>query len=181
MQNTTEISDNVNVMPPVASGSPAQTPLYNDTNLPAGIDDEGVLSCDDDFPGPDPTSRLGSNSIIDGNKLSEEVRHLNIKQQQVTGSASTDSPIKFQLIPISEIPGRSAIGEVVERTLHEGQHMRIGRQVNKEGQSLEVKGNKKSSDVDVWFTSKVVSRLHCEMWVKDSTVIATNRSFISRI
>lgn len=80
-----------------------------------------------------------------------------------------DKSVKFQLIPISDTPGRHAVGEVVERRLGDGRMMQLGRQVVKDGQPV-VKGNKKSTEVDVWFTSKVVSRLHAEMWVKNGTV-----------
>jgi hypothetical protein len=74
--------------------------------------------------------------------------------------------IRFQLIPFSDIPGRSVTGEVVERSLNEGSVMHIGRQVIKDGQIIQ-KSKKKPTELDVWFTSKVVSRTHAEMWVKD--------------
>ncbi|KAI8910777.1 SMAD/FHA domain-containing protein [Gorgonomyces haynaldii] len=77
--------------------------------------------------------------------------------------------MRFQLIPFSDIPGRSAVGEVLERRLKDGRVMRFGRQVIKDGQPA-VKGNKKATEVDAWFTSKVVSRLHAEMWYKDGTL-----------
>ncbi len=77
--------------------------------------------------------------------------------------------VKFQLIPISQTEGRAAVGEVVERQLKEGQVMKLGRQVMKDGQAT-IKGDKKATEIDVWFTSKVVSRLHAEIWTKDGQV-----------
>lgn len=77
--------------------------------------------------------------------------------------------VRFQLIPFSDIPNRAPVGEVIERRIKEGQVIRIGRQIVRDGQPI-VKGNKQATDIDIWFTSKVVSRLHAEMWVKDSQV-----------
>jgi hypothetical protein len=87
---------------------------------------------------------------------------------QLTGTGE-NAHVKFQLIPISEIPGKAAVGEVVERKLKEGQIMKLGRQVIKDGQAT-IKGTKKATEVDVWFISKVVSRLHAEIWTKDGQV-----------
>lgn len=36
----------------------------------------------------------------------------------------------------------------------------------KDGQAT-IKGTKKATELDIWFTSKVVSRLHAEIWTKD--------------
>ncbi|KAJ3258256.1 hypothetical protein HK103_003737 [Boothiomyces macroporosus] len=74
--------------------------------------------------------------------------------------------LRFQLIPISETPGKAAIGEVLERKIKTGQTIKIGRQIVRDGQTT-VKGNKKATEIDIWFTSKVVSRLHAEIWTKD--------------
>lgn len=79
-----------------------------------------------------------------------------------------DTSIRFQLIPFSDIPGRSAVGDVVERRLLEGQHFKLGRAVPKDPTQPPPKT--KVSELDVFFTSKVVSRVHCEMWVKDGSL-----------
>lgn len=71
--------------------------------------------------------------------------------------------IKFQLIPISETPGRPAIGEVIERSLKEKDVIKLGRQVIRDGQAT-IKGNKKATEMDVWFTSKVPFSSLFERW-----------------
>ncbi|KAJ3304041.1 hypothetical protein HDV03_003155 [Kappamyces sp. JEL0829] len=83
-----------------------------------------------------------------------------------TTGAGEDACIKFQLIPISETPGKAAVGEVVERRLKERDIIKVGRQVVRDGQAT-IKGSKKATELDVWFSSKVVSRLHAEIWTKD--------------
>jgi hypothetical protein len=70
-----------------------------------------------------------------------------------------NSFIKFQLIPISETPGKSAVGEVTERSLKEKDTIKIGRQVIKDGQAT-IKGNKKATEQDIWFTSKVFNSIY---------------------
>jgi hypothetical protein len=134
--------------------------------------------------GSDPVLSDDDSPIEDRQMDTDNVDYPTAAAQSTTVTPSNtkvaDVGIKFQLIPISDIPGRNAVGEVVERTLTEGKHMRIGRQINKDGQ-ISIKGNKKSTDVDCWFTSKVVSRLHCELWVKDGTVTTTKFSSISKI
>lgn len=77
--------------------------------------------------------------------------------------------IQFQLIPFSDTKDRPALGEVIERKLKDGTSIRIGRQVIRDGQPTVAKG-KHSTENDIWFSSKVVSRVHAEMWVKDGQV-----------
>lgn len=77
------------------------------------------------------------------------------------------SSLQFQLIPFSEIANRPPIGEVVERKIVEGQILKIGRQVIRDGQPV-MRGNKILVDEDIWFISKVVSRIHAELWIKDN-------------
>ncbi|KAJ3168396.1 hypothetical protein HDU87_001160 [Geranomyces variabilis] len=87
------------------------------------------------------------------------------------GSAQTDpGAIRLQLIPHSDVQGRPALGDVVERTFKEGSIVRIGRQVIKDGQPTVLKGQKVPQENDIWFASKVVSRNHAEMWVKDGQI-----------
>jgi pSer/pThr/pTyr-binding forkhead associated (FHA) protein len=85
-----------------------------------------------------------------------------------TGSNQQIGPsISFQLIPFSDIPSKPPLGEVVERTIKEGQILRIGRQVFRDGQPV-MRGTKILGDEDIWFVSKVVSRIHAELWFKDN-------------
>lgn len=91
---------------------------------------------------------------------------------QLTGPVENQF-VRFQLIPISETPGRPAIGSVCERKLKVGETIKIGRQVVRDGQAT-IKGNKKATELDIWFTSKVVSRLHAEIWTKDGQVFVIN-------
>lgn len=86
-----------------------------------------------------------------------------------TSGSGEETFVRFQLIPISETPGKAAVGEVVERKLKEKDTIKLGRQVVRDGQAT-IKGNKKATELDVWFSSKVVSRLHAEIWVKDGQV-----------
>ncbi|KAJ3319973.1 hypothetical protein HDV06_005791 [Boothiomyces sp. JEL0866] len=87
-------------------------------------------------------------------------------QQPKPAPVNENALLRFQLIPISETPGKAAIGEVLERKIKTGQTIKIGRQIVRDGQTT-VKGNKKATEIDIWFTSKVVSRLHAEIWTKD--------------
>ena len=75
-------------------------------------------------------------------------------------------PIQFQLIPASENPTKPALGEVIERIIKEGVVLAIGRLVLKDGQQS-TKGNKPQGEDDIWFNSKVVSRSHAELWVRE--------------
>ncbi|KAJ3010637.1 hypothetical protein HKX48_007305 [Thoreauomyces humboldtii] len=89
----------------------------------------------------------------------------------LTPSTPTDSGvIRIQLIPHSDVVGRPALGDVVERSFKEGMALRIGRQVLKDGLPTVVKGQKQPKEDDIWFASKVVSRNHAEMWVKDGQI-----------
>lgn len=85
----------------------------------------------------------------------------------------TSDSIKFQLIPISFTPGKSAVGEVAERTIKETQKIRMGRKAAGE--------NKRETELDIWYSSKVVSRAHCEMWLKDGVVTIINMSLTYKI
>lgn len=86
-----------------------------------------------------------------------------------TSGTGDDVVVKFQLIPISELHGKPAVGEVVERCLKERETIKIGRQVVRDGQAT-IKGTRKATELDVWFISKVVSRLHAEIWLKGGQV-----------
>jgi hypothetical protein len=86
-----------------------------------------------------------------------------------TSGTGEEMYVRFQLIPISDTPGKAAVGEVVERRLKEKDTIKLGRQVVRDGQAT-IKGNKKATELDVWFSSKVVSRLHAEIWVKEGEV-----------
>ncbi|TPX61978.1 hypothetical protein SpCBS45565_g07127 [Spizellomyces sp. 'palustris'] len=78
--------------------------------------------------------------------------------------------IHIQLIPHSDTPGRPVLGDVVERKFEEGMRVRIGRQVIRDGLPTVMKGSKPPTDNDIWYSSKVVSRNHAEMWVKDGQI-----------
>lgn len=85
---------------------------------------------------------------------------------KASDDAEVPKAIQFQLIPVSDNPDKPAIGEVIERKIVEGVILSIGRQVIKDGQPV-IKGNKASSEDNIWFNSKVVSRTHAELWMKD--------------
>lgn len=78
--------------------------------------------------------------------------------------------VVFQLIPISEEPDKPAVGEVMERKITLGDVIKIGRKIIRDGQVI-IKGTKKATELDIWYTSKVVSRLHAEIWTKDGQVV----------
>lgn len=87
-----------------------------------------------------------------------------IDEQQDVNDDETDI-FNLQLLPYSDIPGRTPLGELIERKFKEGTSIRIGRQVIRDGIPVG-----KAKDGDVWFSSKVVSRIHCEMWCRDGTL-----------
>ena len=74
-----------------------------------------------------------------------------------------------QLIPWSAILMQKPIlNELVERKLKLNQSFTIGRQVKeKEGQAII---DQVYNPLDVWFTSKVVSRVHAQIVFKDGQV-----------
>eukprot|EP00842_Homolaphlyctis_polyrhiza_P001967 jgi/Hompol1/2771/HPOL_002307-RA len=118
----------------------------------------------------DELNGLSTPSVAQGNQTGDASTSQGaIDHQQQDPPPPSDGSIRFQLIPVSNIPGRPIVGEVIERKLKDSQHMRLGRQVVRDGQTT-VKGNKQPTEVDIWFTSKVVSRLHAEMWVKESQI-----------
>ena len=73
--------------------------------------------------------------------------------------------ITFNLIPFTESEKPRGNLESIERKLKMGQVLKIGRKIVHNG-VVSVKGNKKTTDLDIWFVSKVVSRLHAEIWAK---------------
>ncbi|KAJ3123022.1 hypothetical protein HK098_002278 [Nowakowskiella sp. JEL0407] len=76
--------------------------------------------------------------------------------------------VHLQLLPHTENPDhKPTLKELIDRKLKEGTPIRIGRQVIKDGQVQGRAANPILSASDIWFTSKVVSRNHAEMWVKD--------------
>ena len=83
--------------------------------------------------------------------------------------AHPQTEIQIQLIPFSDVPNRPVTGEVAERKMKEGQIIRIGRQVVRDGQPV-MRGNRVLREDDIWYMSKVVSRIHAEMWYKDGQV-----------
>lgn len=72
--------------------------------------------------------------------------------------------ISFQLIPHSEGGHPPLSVPLIQRTLREAVILKVGRQVIKDGQ-LQTKAN--DHGLDIFFLSKVVSRIHAEMWAKD--------------
>jgi pSer/pThr/pTyr-binding forkhead associated (FHA) protein len=79
------------------------------------------------------------------------------------------SSVAIQLVPHSDSPAQPPIGEVVERKLKEGRILKIGRQVMRDGQPV-MRGNKVLLEDDIWFVSKVVSRIHAELWTREGVV-----------
>lgn len=127
-----------------------------------------------------PVNSIESHMNETNNALIDDFALININARKCEDSSSTNSSVHFQFIPIN-LPGRLALFESIERTLAEGIIVKIGRQIQKNGQ-LTIKGNKIATDYDIWFTSQVISRLHCEMWVKNGIVFFNlNFSFISKI
>ncbi|KAJ3107801.1 hypothetical protein HDU97_003149 [Phlyctochytrium planicorne] len=87
-------------------------------------------------------------------------------------AAAIEAPnfVRIQLIPFAEPPNKVVPGlEMAERRLKEGIVVRIGRLVVKDGQTQPPKP-RKNAEADIWYTSKVVSRTHAEMWVKDGQI-----------
>jgi hypothetical protein len=81
---------------------------------------------------------------------------------------STQQEIHIKLTPFSDsTTPPPTIVQLVDRNLKDGMAIKLGRQVFRDG-----KLQTKASDhgLDIWFTSKVVSRNHAEMWAKDGQV-----------
>ncbi|KAJ3138813.1 hypothetical protein HK100_012209 [Physocladia obscura] len=75
--------------------------------------------------------------------------------------------LHFQLIPFTsqgQQPNQSL--ECIERKVHEGEVVRIGRKVVKNGVEQLLEGQKDSL-LNIWYQSKVVSRCHAEIWIAD--------------
>ena len=115
-----------------------------------------------DFVSPTGTAPPASDTLEESR---EEIDHSPI----IPEIDEVNTAVKFQLIPISEVAGRNAVGEVVERILKDGEVMKLGRLIVRDGQTT-IKGKKPATEIDSWFTSKVVSRLHAEIWSKDGQV-----------
>lgn len=98
--------------------------------------------------------------------MSEAVKKMDIPG--VTPPAEPSS-VSVQLVPYSDSTAQPPIGEVVERKLKEGRILKIGRQVMRDGQPV-MRGNKVLLEEDIWFVSKVVSRIHAELWTKEGVV-----------
>ncbi|KAJ3416144.1 hypothetical protein HDV05_002789 [Chytridiales sp. JEL 0842] len=94
-------------------------------------------------------------------------------QEQPTQSQPVDETkpsVRFQLIPYHEDPANiNKSLTLVERELEESKVIRIGRQVVRDGQPVPPPRGKlsKNADLDVWYVSKVVSRNHAELWLRD--------------
>lgn len=83
-----------------------------------------------------------------------------------------DKFLRFQLIPIGESIERGSVGDVIERSIREGMIIRMGRLVSKDGIATSKSARTvKTAEIDIWYPSKVVSRLHAEMWYKDGSVL----------
>ncbi|KAJ3215001.1 hypothetical protein HK099_006567 [Clydaea vesicula] len=89
----------------------------------------------------------------------------------IKNNANTTSKpelIRLQLIPWSTVPMiKPILNELVERRVREGQSFKVGRQVQKEGMPLPTEP---PNPLDVWFSSKVVSRSHAEFSIKDGLI-----------
>ncbi len=58
----------------------------------------------------------------------------------------------------------------IERDLFDGVTVKIGRQVNKNNGQPNLQNSIAANKDCIWFKSKVVSRSHAEMWVRDGQV-----------
>ncbi|KAI9345578.1 hypothetical protein BDR26DRAFT_818160 [Obelidium mucronatum] len=75
--------------------------------------------------------------------------------------------LHFQLIPfVQQGQPPNPTVECLERKIKEGDVVRIGRKVVKNGVEQMLEGQK-DSILNVWYQSKVVSRNHAEIWIAD--------------
>ncbi|KAJ3284030.1 hypothetical protein HDU79_008586 [Rhizoclosmatium sp. JEL0117] len=75
--------------------------------------------------------------------------------------------LHFQLIPfVQQGQPPNPTVECMERKIQEGEIVRIGRKVVKNGVEQLLDGQK-DSPLNVWYQSKVVSRNHAEIWIQD--------------
>ena len=76
-----------------------------------------------------------------------------------------DIDVKFTPYSETGVPPSSIM--LVDRKLKDGMTLKLGRQVIKDGE-FQTKEN--MHGLDIWFSSKVVSRIHAEVWAKDGQV-----------
>ncbi|KAJ3223217.1 hypothetical protein HDU81_009316, partial [Chytriomyces hyalinus] len=75
--------------------------------------------------------------------------------------------LHFQLIPfVPQGQQPNPTVDCVERKIREGEIVRIGRKVIKNGVEQLLEGQK-DSPLNIWYQSKVVSRSHAEIWIQD--------------
>ncbi|KAJ8331769.1 hypothetical protein QVD99_002016 [Batrachochytrium dendrobatidis] len=144
----------------------------SDTELNSGREQESTSMLLNRANQEDSTNQSPAGSIAEKKSVCSDIHPAQQAQTEIgqSGSAVTDGCLRFRLIPVSDTPGRPVVGDVLERSVKEGVTLRIGRQVVRDGQPIATnsRGNRAPTDSDIWFISKVVSRIHAEMWVKDT-------------
>ncbi len=83
-----------------------------------------------------------------------------IPRMPFQGTSIILQSVKFKLSPISTGRGRNILGPPSIRTVEEGQKIKLGRKTTAAN----------PDEINVWFTAKIISRSHCEIWLKDGVV-----------
>ncbi|KAJ3387084.1 hypothetical protein HDU84_001057 [Entophlyctis sp. JEL0112] len=151
-------------VPPVAhESSPRSTHVsrFNDETHPQAEEMQSPLSGPSTQAG-DPLTPTPDNPLPEQPKVEEEE-----KEEEEDQVPEVMRKLHFQLIPFAaqgQHPNPTV--ECVERKIREGEVVRIGRKVVKSGNEHTPEGQD-DSPLNVWYSSKVVSRNHAELWIAD--------------
>ena len=149
---STDLPSSIEIDDAVSLNQPPSTTVVESATRPGELNISATLDDDNSF-------------THISNQDYENFNYLNTKSD-----VKIPEVVKFQLVPFAEegVEINKSV-EFTERSLKDGMIMRIGRQVVKDGKTVPAV-NGKNPELDVWYTSKVVSRIHAEMWSKDGQV-----------
>ncbi|KAJ3400734.1 hypothetical protein HDU80_006647 [Chytriomyces hyalinus] len=130
----------------------------HDGGLPFAAGVSGVaVSADVAQPETSSGPQTSTNAHVNSDKEKE-------KEEQVP---PVMRELHFQLIPfVPQGQQPNPTVDCVERKIREGEIVRIGRKVIKNGVEQLLEGQK-DSPLNIWYQSKVVSRSHAEIWIQD--------------
>ncbi|KAI9357270.1 hypothetical protein DFJ73DRAFT_640704, partial [Zopfochytrium polystomum] len=141
----------------------------------AGADAEAHATA----PPPDgPTAAEQPEAEVSQHQQTQQPPSSQLDQKWAGGASAGDEDapgvcdsVDVQLIPFVEGGGPPNPTVKMEvRHLREGLVLRVGRQVVKDGHVVTPPSKRANTELNVWYTSKVVSRSHAEMWIKDGQV-----------
>ncbi|KAJ3021832.1 UNVERIFIED_CONTAM: hypothetical protein HDU68_009433 [Siphonaria sp. JEL0065] len=159
-----------------------ETPFNADADAPAVPGTSSLqppVSANTAAPSPLP---LRANNFNPSNPQPDDAVADPLQSEQAPASVSTPAPLPakaeeevpevmrelhFQLIPfVQQGQPPNPTVECLEQKIKEGDIVRIGRKVVKNGVEQMLDGQKDSA-LNIWYQSKVVSRNHAEIWIAD--------------